>query len=531
MPSELFNNSKKLNDWIHTSPTSSPLFNIETISITDLMDKAKQKVKEMKDDVVSSIKNGIDKLKETTSLVAMIPILIADSSVLNNAIDHIRRISNQHFNADFSTDEWKCVYDNAMKIGLSMDSIADEVSRLRIAKKAKRIELLASREAKLRKEKEISDIKEINQLCQYACLRLTEPISSFISEKNFDFMVSNIEHNFGDELIEICKSVRMEIGYSKELSHIRYKIRKEARRDDCPASADPSDDDSTDDVLLNYLDIVRFYIVLIDESLLTILLKLSSIQNGTEWLIKRVHDLKADEVDNQLVADNQLVDSSDFGDIPIGTMTMALLWIVMLYELFEASNEDSNVNLTKKILATANAFAVILLTILSREGLPKTFDRGVTSIVAKAQKHGYAALHDIVRPVIDCGVSFVNHTLEKANINCVIVRNPSWHERLENNINHHEPLLQQRLKMDTALNMLHMFRVADGMLSSLLYGKNILDEGFKKTLMRLSPIPLAGEEKKVIMLFWLNPYAQNIEGYTSLPLYSVSSSKFIPSDI
>ena len=462
-------------------------------SSRSIFDKIGDTAKNTIEKATNTIGTAVDTVKSITDIGVIIVSLISDPGLISANLSRLRNLTGY----ELSSDEWITVI-HSLNGNYQLQHIKSCCERVMASR-------LEAQEA-LRVKTAIETAQQ--EICA-SVIMLSKPIFSRFQESQIQRAYHELNSNFGERFLELCKGTANAL---QECMPPDPPLPPNARHNNRSNPVPASDGSSYTDAY--YLNIVRKYILFLNETPAKLISKFQQLNMfavyGQKILVEQ-----ANLIDHWLGINVEKIDIGIDEILPLQIAFLFMMWCAMSYELMTAAYGDISVDKQTLLLSCCNLFVVLQFALLSREGL--VIDGGISGIVAKSVKTGYAVLHDVVLPITDLGVSYMNVYLERTNSNWVITRTPSWNKTLSYNIHGEEG---HTLKMHTALNMLHTFRVADAFLSTILSDNAFCIKSLKDGLMKLSPIPLNGEENKLLALFWRNPYKE-LPSAQSSPRYGV----------
>lgn len=474
------------------------------------------KTDERSNGILGSITNGVDSLKKgaknvgeniagaikgITDTATLIAAIVCDPSIITSSISRLTKITGY----DLTPKEWETVFQNLGR-NLTLSNVKMECNRvLRERENREQLEL------ELREKTKIDTIVRETELAIYNTVTtLSNPIYTNFKDSSIREAHSLLDYQFSNRFLELCKYAANVFAENTSCSGRLPGSGYPTRSEGPPSSPTGNDRPISDNI---YLEIVRKYILFLTEDPHDLIHKLQS-HLSLLTLATQAQNLFSEEF--EMVRPVLHIDCLDMV-LPIETCFLGLVWCAMCYELLKTAYGDISVDKQTMVISSCNLFVILLFTLLAREGLPPVIDGGVSGAVSHITRSVYNLFHDAVKPILDLGISFANVAFERMGINTVITKHQTWNEKLSENI-HKEG--GHALSMWKAVNMLHTFRIADAFLCSILSDKSFCVESLKDGLMKLSPIPLNGEENKLLMLFWENPYKDGIS-IQSKPIYGV----------
>lgn len=412
--------------------------------------------------------------------------LLGKSDKSLSDINPYRDVLNKLFETDLSADEWLEFFKEMNYREFSVANFHSIISRIR----DNRIvipEITLKTESKLQDEE-----KRLSRLwMQESCERLGQPLSKLFSEKEIG-QVLEITTRHRDEFHQLCTAL---------LQYIEESCR--GGKDGCfgdiltfypdkPGKEDNTEADKSDD---GYLEILRLFVRISDTNILKSVHKIEAIKN---WL-KKFCDL----ICRVMKDTDEILEPSGFeiSDLSAETILLLGIWGAMVLSLAYKAWGDVDVDRSAIVLAILNCVICLLLVALSREGLPRFVDGGISKVCMKGTKSAYSFFHDRIKPISDWGIDYANNALDKQNIGIVICKRPSWNEELRLKIGETE-----KIPMFSAINMLHTFRIGDVFLNTILKNHVFGVDSYVDRMLQLSPIPCGEETSKLLSLFWGNPY-------------------------
>lgn len=484
-------NTKFLGSHTAKGQHSASLSDVVLSSIRNGANSVKDKVNKASEALIETVND----IKDTAALIAE---LVRNPSQILEFTQRLTSITGYNL----SPEEWKTAF---KYLGNKYDIPALKLACARVIKERQERE---HSESLLREKTEIQKLTKETELAIYnSFINLSKPVNANFQESTIKEVDSLLELNFGRSFFELCKSASNALTeyFLSDPHHIPPTFRSlfngESENLHSGGRFPNSDED--------YLRIARKYILILIETPAEIIHN----ANQTLCIVNQAQKLFNEEFEK--VKPILHIDSIDMV-LPIETCFLGVAWCAMSYELMEMAYGDISIDNQILVLSKCNLFVILLFTLLSREGLPPVIDGGISSTATHVIRTVYNSFHDVVKPILDLGISFANVASERMNLNCIITKHKTWNEILSENIHKDGG---HKLSMWKAVNMLHTFRIADAFLCSILSDRSFCIDSLKDALMKLSPIPLNGEENKLLTLFWNNPY-KNIS-IQSKPIYGV----------
>lgn len=453
-----------------------------TTSETGLMSTVKNTVKNKYKSVKQTIVSAFNDLP---SLL----VLMVDSNVSSDLKSTYKKGIDSFCGISISDEEYDYLVGQicSKKVAFDRNSICTCILNFRAEKENARLKMLEVQRLAEVDRIRVQETKLVYDMCTQKCQTLSKPLNEIFTEEQISTIYNYIDRSGNiDAFMKLCNEV-------KDIVNSEF----EKLNPDPSMFPNESDDD-------RYLNIVRKYILTINNGLLLKISSVPSVAKYSEWgLHKYGHKLIQDQAEELC----RIIDvpCDCVKDIPFGSIAVMLVCGALSIELNWTAFKDVNISSQKYLATSLNTFGVLMIVAFAREGLPIFIDNfGIVRTIQKTQQVAYTMFHDYVKPVVDFGISFCNEVFEQRNIPFSITKNQTWNQRLQNNIVSRIPC--SSISMGAALWMLHVFRVGDAFLSSLIRSTNIFDGTLKENLLKLSPLPQNNEEQKLIELFWGNPY-------------------------
>lgn len=454
-----------------------------TTSETGLMSTVKNTVKNKYNSVKQSIVSAF------TDLPSLL-VLMVDSNVSSDLKSTYKKGIDSYCGVSISDEEYDYLVGQicSKKIAFDRNSIRTCILNFRTEKENARLKMLEAQRLAEVERIRVQETKLVYDMCTQKCQTLSKPLNGIYTVEQISTFYNYIDRSGNiDAFMNLCNEFKDIV--NREFDKLNPN----------PNNILPNESD--DD---RYLNIVRKYILMINSGLLLKIASVPSIAKYSEW---GLHKYGSELIQNQAKELCRIIDvpCDCVKNIPFGTIAVMVVCGALSIELNWTAFKDVNISSQKHLAASLNAFGVLMIVAFAREGLPRFIDNfGIVKTIQKTQQVAYSMFHDYVKPVADFGISFCNIVFEQTHIPFSITKNQTWNQRLENNIA--TRTLCPPISMSAALWMLHVFRVGDAFLSSLMCGQNIFDGTLKENLLKLSPLPQNNEEQKLIELFWSNPY-------------------------